>query len=168
MKKLIFAFIAVSTLLASCSKDAIAEKLLDLTDANALIGVWELAEFKADGAAAGTNINLGEDILNSLTEDGCVIVTFEFKDDASLVTENAVNYLEINASPTGLVVPCPTKKDTETTTYTYEDGVLTYKDTSGADVSVKASVDGEKMTIDAEDLDLPNFNAKGELIFNKK
>ncbi len=160
---------AVGTLFASCSKDAVVEKLIDgLTDSNKIVGVWELSEFNVDAEAAGTYTNLAEDALEKLSEEGCAIVTFEFKEDAELVTENAVNYLDISAGLTGLIVPCPTEKDTETTTYTYIDGVIKFKDKNGDDISANASIDGDVMTVDAEGLDLPNFNVKGELIFNKK
>ena len=152
---------AMSTLLVSCSKDAIA-------DDKGIIGVWELAEFQVDAEAAGTYLNLAEDALNKLRKEDCTIVTFEFKNDATLITENAINYLNISAGPTGLVVPCPIEKDTQTTTYTYENGVIKFKDKDGDDVSAKATVDGNKMTVDAEGLDLPNFNTKGELVFKKK
>ncbi len=173
MKKLILTLIAGATIAVSCSKDKIVEELTDGLigdeEANALVGVWELSEFKYDTQAGGTNVNLAEDILNKFKEENCVVVTFDFKEDGSLMIESGMNYLEINATPTGLQVPCPTQKDEETTTYTYEDGVLTFKDADGADVVVKATVDGDELTADASDLDLnENFNYDGDLIFVKK
>jgi len=168
MKKLKFIIIAIGTLFSSCSKDAISEKLEELTGKDALIGKWGLVEFNVDEEAAGTYLNLAEDALEKLVKEDCAVVTFEFKEDATLVSENAINYLEFNAGPTGLIVDCPSEKDIETTVYSYEDGVLQFKDENGEEISAKASIEGDVMTVDAEGLDLPNFNTKGELIFNRK
>ncbi|WP_298484344.1 hypothetical protein [uncultured Maribacter sp.] len=161
MKKLTFIIIAIGILFSSCSKDALSNK-------DSIVGKWELVEFNVDAEAAGTYINLAEDALEKLIKEDCAIVTFEFKEDATLVSENAVNYLEINAGVTGLIVECPSAKDIETTVYTYKDGVLQFKDENGKDISAKASIEGDVMTVDAEGLDIPNFNTKGELIFNRK
>ncbi|RKR14150.1 hypothetical protein CLV91_0222 [Maribacter vaceletii] len=168
MKKLSLTIIAIGVLFSSCSKDAISDKLDELTGKDALVGKWELVEFNVDEEAAGTYLNLAEDALEKLIEEDCAIVTFEFKEDATLVTENAIDYLEFNAGPTGLIVDCPSEKDIETTMYTYVDGVLKFKDKNGEEISAKASIEADVMTVDAEGLDLPNFNTKGELIFNRK
>ena len=94
-------------------------------------------------------------------------MTFIFNQDLSLIVENATDYLEINATATGLEVPCPTQKDTEASTYTYDGTTLTTIDTEGITVAVKVTIDGNMMSADATDLDIPNFDGSGELIFEK-
>lgn len=163
MKKIktLLIFTLVCAVLSSCSKDAIDG------DGDSIIGIWQLSEYKRDTNGGTNNVNLGEDILNILNANNCVLVTFEFKDDDSLEIVNSVNYLQINAGLTGLIVDCPTEKDTNISAYTYDDGVLTYKDKNDVNISAKVSVEGNTLTINAEDLDLPNFDESGELIFKK-
>ncbi len=165
MKKILLTFGITTMLFLSCSKDAVVDAL---TGDNAIEGTWVLTDFNADAEAAGTNLNLGEDILDALTAEGCVLVSFKFDEDGNLETQSGVNYLEINAGLTGLEVSCPTEKDIEFTLYTYANGLLTFLDESGEEVTVEATIDGDIMTVNAQDLDLPNFNSEGELIFTKQ
>lgn len=160
------AFILIATVfLFSCSTDDNKDDI-EQTDENAIIGSWQAREFRANNPNS-SNVNLGAEILANLTAEDCYILTFTFNQDLSLVSESAVNYLEINATATGLVVPCPTQSDTETSTYTFDGTTLTTIDSGGAVVEVRVSIDGDIMSADATDLDIPNFDGDGELIFEK-
>jgi len=164
MKRNLFLLFVSAILLFSCSKDE--NKQDDENDENAIVGSWQAREFRA-ADPNDSNVNFGAEILANLTAENCYILTFTFNQDLSLVANNSVNYLEINASPTGIVVPCPTQSDTETSTYTFDGTTLTTIDAEGSEVSVKVSINGSIMTADATDLNLPNFNGDGELIFEK-
>jgi len=164
MKLNIFILFLVSILFFSCSKDA--DKQDDVNPANRILGSWRATEFKAADANS-SNVNLGAEILDQLTAEECYILTFTFNEDLTLSAENAVNYLEINATATGLEVPCPAQKDTESSTYTYDGTTLTTVDMNGETVEVKVSVDGDTMSADATDLDIPNFDIAGEIVFKK-
>ena len=157
-------FIAVS-LLFSCSTDENNE--IDNADENPIEGTWRASEFQA-ADPNNSNVNLGAEILANLTAEECYILSFTFNKDLTLIAENAANYLEINATPTGLDVPCPTQKDTDMGTYTYDGATLTTVDQNGTTVTVKVTIDGNTMTADAADLNIPNFDGDGSLIFIKK
>jgi len=165
MKKIIGTFLTLGILFVSCSKDAAAG---DLNPKDSIIGLWELTNYMVDAEAVGTYQNLGEDILNKLTAEDCVLVAFEFKDDETMTSESGVNFLQVNSGPNGLDVSCPSQKNIVTYSYSYANGMLTLKNGTIVAVSVAASIDGNTMTVDAEGLDFPNFNTPGELVFTKK
>ncbi len=165
MKRNLIACFLISALLFSCSTDQ-ENNTEDTSETNAIIGSWRAVEFKA-AEGSGSNVNLGADILQNLTNEGCYILTFNFNEDLTLVAENAVNYLEINATPTGLEVPCPTQKDTDQGTYTYDGSILTIVDSNSETVMVNVMVEGSIMSANASELDIPNFDGEGSLIFEK-
>jgi len=136
------------------------------TDEQAIEGSWRASEFRAANPNS-SNVNLGAEILANLTAEDCYILTFTFNEDLTLIAESAVNYLEINATATGLEVPCPTQSDTESSTYTYDGEVLTTIDQNGEVLTVSVTIEGDIMTADATDLDIPNFDGEGSLIFEK-
>jgi len=164
MKRNLFVLFIASILLFSCSTDE--NNPDNETPENVLIGSWRATEFKA-ADSNNSNVNFGAEILANLTADQCYIITFTFNQDLTVTGDNAVNYVQINATPTGIDVPCPTQKDDLVGTYTYDGTTLTTVDDSGTTVVVKVSVDGNTMSADATDLDLPNFDADGEILFEK-
>ncbi|HMB62177.1 MAG TPA: hypothetical protein VKN36_03825 [Eudoraea sp.] len=105
-----------------------------------------------------------------MTARDCFIITLTFHRDLSIVSENSVNYLEINVNTggSGPDIPGPIQSDTETTTYAFDGNVLTFVDAKPQRVNVDVTVTGNTMTVDAADPDIPNFNAGGELIFRKR
>ncbi len=164
MKCNLIAIFVVSVLLFSCSKDE--NKIDEVTPENAIVGSWRATEFKA-ADPNNSNVNLGAEILDKLNAEQCYIITFSFNSDKTVTWENGVNYLQINATPTGLDVPCPAQRDNDSGTYTYDGTTLTTVDASGTTVTVKVSIDGNTMSADAADLDIPNFDDAGDIIFEK-
>ena len=153
-------------LLFSCSSD----KEVDVVDANAIIGTWDVNELMINNETASDDAKNARDILNFLTAKDCYILSFTFNSDLSVTADNSSNYVEIsvNSAGTGLEIPCPTESDTEASTYTFDGMVLTILDGNGETVTVDVSIDGDIMTVDAADLDIPNFNDSGELVFIKR
>lgn len=166
MKLNIVLLSVIAATLFSCSSD----KDNTQADQNSIIGSWDATELQINDETATDDEKNGRDILNFLTAQDCYILTFTFNEDLSAIVENSVNYLEINvnAGGTGLDIPCPTEKDTDTSTYTFDGAVLTYVDDMGANVSVNATISGNTMTLDASELDIPNFNSGGQLIFQRR
>ncbi|MEP3207845.1 MAG: lipocalin family protein [Maribacter sp.] len=164
MKRNVFILILTTILFISCSTDENEPAKVDPT--SAILGSWRATEFKAADPNS-SSVNLGAEILDKLTAEQCYIITFTFNSDMTLTGESGVNYLQINATATGLDVPCPTQRDTQSSTYTYDGTTLTTVDTDGVTVMVKVSIDGNTMTADAGDLDIPNFDGAGEIIFEK-
>jgi len=164
MKRNIFILFIASLLCASCSTDGNQEDTID--PVSAILGSWRATEFIA-ADPNNSNVNLGAEILANLTAEECYIITFTFTSDMTLTGESGVNFLEINATPTGLDVPCPSQSETESSTYAYDGTTLTTINSDGETVMIGVSIDGNTMSADAADLDIPNFNGEGELIFEK-
>jgi len=166
MNRLLLLVSCVLFLSTSCSTD----KDNDGTSSDSIVGTWDATALQIDNATASDDAKNARDILSFLTARDCYIMTLSFKQDLSVDTENSVNYLEINVNPggTGLDVPCPTESDMDSSTYTYENGVLTYIDSDMQSVNVDVEIDGDTMLVDAQDLDIPNFNDSGQLVFVKR
>jgi hypothetical protein len=165
MRNTVVIFLLGILLISSCSTDKTSEN-----PDNSILGTWDLTALTIDEATASDEEEFGQDILNMLTASNCYLVSLNFNEDLTLVTEDASNYLEIGVNPggTGLDVPCPSQRDMETTTYTYADGVLTFIDDNQETISVDLTISGGTMTVAAQELGVENFNAGGELIFTKR
>lgn len=153
-------------LVFSCSSD----KDSDMADANSIEGTWDATEFVIDDNTASDDAKNGRDILNFLTAKDCYILTFTFSNELSVTAKNSSNYVEIsvNSSGTGLEIPCPTESDIESRTYTFDGKVLVIDDGIGGIITVDVTIDGDTMTINAADLDIPNFNDGGQLVFVRR
>ncbi|MCK0190600.1 hypothetical protein [Arenibacter sp. F20364] len=136
----------------------------DNSKEDSIVGVWQAYELKVNNDTASDDEKNARDLLAYLTAKECYVLSFEFKVDLTVTIENSVEYLERD----GFDIPCPTEKDTETTVYVYEDGKLTYTDEDQQAVVVDVTIDGDVMTLDAADLDIPNLSAGGQLIFKRK
>ncbi|MEZ2415995.1 hypothetical protein ACA086_13615 [Muriicola sp. E247] len=158
-------FFLASLLFSACSTDKMNEGSSD-----SILGTWDLTALDIDQQTASDEEEFGQVILSELASEDCFLVSLTFNQDLSLVTEDASNYLEIgvNAGGTGLEVPCPSQRDTQTTTYTYSEGVLTFVDENQVTVSLDVSIEGNEMVVSAQELDVENFNAGGNLIFTRR
>jgi hypothetical protein len=156
----------VTGLFFSCSSDSNDDK----SNEDSIVGIWQAYELKVNNDTASDDEKNARDLLNFLTAKECYVLSFDFKQDLTVTIENSVQYLEIglNSEGDGFDIPCPTEKDTETTIYVYEDGILTYTDEDQQSVSVAVGIDGDVLTLDAADLDIPNLNAGGQLVFKRK
>ena len=167
MKRNLLMLFIVAAVTISCSSDKDDPQGSDESN---IEGTWDAYELVVDNDTASDDEKNGRDILNFLTAKDCYILSLTFNQDLTVITENSVNYLEINVngSGTGLDVPCPTESDSDSSTYTYDGGVLTFVDANAQTVTVDVSISGNTMTVDAADLDIPNFNAGGQLKFIRR
>lgn len=166
MKTYLLTLFAACALMFSCSSDKEDPALSE----NNLIGSWELTALEIDETAASDDEKNASDILDFLAAIDCSLITLTFNEDLSVITENSGNYLEINvnATGTGLDVPCPSSKDTSVDNYTFDGEVLTYIDKDLQETKVNVSFSGNTMRISATDLDFANFNDGGVLVFTKR
>ena len=162
MKRNVMMLVIAAAVTFSCSSD----KEDPGTDESSIEGTWDAHELQIDDSTASDDEKNGRDILNFLTAKDCYILTLTFNQDLSVITENSVNYLEIDV--TGLDIPCPTESDMDNSTYTFDGEVLTFVDANDQTVTVDVSISGNTMTVNAADLDIPNFNAGGQLIFKRR
>lgn len=163
MKYSISALFVMVTILLSCSTDKDNEENAQKD----LEGSWVVTSLQIDDETASDNAKYGKQILDYLTENNCVVLTFIFKSDMSVELRNSVNYIEIGAGQTGLQITCPTETDIEMGTYSYDGVLLTIINEEGESETVRVSIDGAILSMNAADLDIPNFNEEGELIFQK-
>ena len=163
MKSRILLLFLASGFIFSCSGD-------DTKTQNSIVGEWQATELQINNATASDDARFSKQILDFLTERDCFILTFNFKADLTVTTENYSDYLNITRTP--LNIPCPTESTTTTSTYTYDGSVLTIIDENGKTIIVEVTISGDTMTADASDLDLENFidkfNDQGQLIFKRK
>jgi len=162
-----FLIVAIAAfLVVSCSSD----KEVELSGADAIVGTWDATELVINNETASDDAKNGRDILNFLTAKDCYILTFTFHSDLSVTAQNSSNYVEIsvNSAGTGLEIPCPSESDSESSTYTYDGKILTVVDSEGATITVEVSIDKDIMTVDAADLEIPNFSDSGDLIFIRR
>lgn len=146
----------------ACSSDKESDS--EESESKEIVGTWDATELRTEDSAA----LFGKGILDHLTEKDCYVLTFSFKEDLSMVAESAVNELDINATASGLDIPCPEEKSSDSSTYTYDGNVLTIQDFNGKPLNAKVNIDGSLMEVDAEDVDIPNFDYNGQLIFRKR
>lgn len=166
MLKNIFSSLIVVSLLFSCSSDKDENNMDNLP--SAIIGTWDATELVIDNNTASNDAKFGKQILDFLTNKDCYIITLQFNEDLTAEASNAANYVEVNATATGLDVPCPTESDSESSTYAFEGNVVSIVDVNGETINVDVSIQGDMMTVDAADLEIPNFDDSGELIFKKR
>lgn len=187
MKRNVIVLSIWATLVFSCSTEKIAEDIAkeqeeqfeelineeetpeENIDYNAMLhGKWDATELKIDPNTASDQVKFGKQILDHLTNKECFIVTFTFENDLTVLAENSVNHLEINVGATGLDIPCPEAKDSESSTYSYDGETLTLIDGEGNELKAAVTVAVDTMMVDATDLGLQNFNEDGQLIFKKR
>lgn len=168
MYRNILCLLGMILMLFSCSSDKNEAAINEEVALNAIIGTWDATQLIIDNETASDDAKFAKQILDFLTDEDCFIVTLQFNEDLTATAANSANYVEINATNTGLDVPCPTQSDNESSTYTFDGSVVTIVDANGEAIMVDVSIDGEVMTVDATDLEIPNFSDSGELIFVKR
>ena len=166
MKRFTFLYLIATVFVFSCSSD----KENIMADANSIEGTWDATELSIDNNTASDDAKNVRDIFKFLTALDCHLLTFTFNTDLSVTAENAINYVEesFSLSGNGMEISCPTDRDTEASTYTFDGSVLTIVNINGSSISLDVTIDGNTMTIDATDLEIPNFNESGQLIFIKR
>lgn len=162
--KLILLFLSAS-LFFSCSNDSEDGE----AKADTIVGVWQAYELRINNDTASDDEKNAKDLLDYLTAKDCYVLTFNFKEDLNVVIDNSLSYIELtfNSDGSGFGIPCPTEKDTETTLYSYEEGVLSYVDDDGQTVTMEVNIDGDVMMVDAADLDVLEVEAGGQLVFKR-
>ena len=165
MCKKILTLLGFTLLLFSCSSDKNDGQVEEEVALNALVGTWNATELKIDNASASDNAKLAKGILDLLTDKDCYVVTLKFNEDLTATATNSASYVEFDLTGSSFDVPCPTEYDEESSTFTFEDGVVTTTDSNGKILMIDVDIDGNIMSVDAADLDIPDFTDSGQLIF---
>ncbi|SEB85539.1 hypothetical protein SAMN05192540_1724 [Maribacter dokdonensis] len=168
MYKHILCIAGIVLTLISCSSDKDETQTETEVQSTAIIGTWDATELKIDNETASDDAKFGKQILDFLTAENCFIITLQFNEDLTASASNSANYIEVNATATGLDIPCPTDSDVNESTYTFDGETVTTIDENGDELAIGVSIEGNIMTVDASDLDIPNFSEDGQLIFIKR
>tara|TARA_R110000823_G_scaffold134311_1_gene263066 strand:- start:151 stop:657 length:507 start_codon:yes stop_codon:yes gene_type:complete len=168
MYKHILFFLGMALVLISCSSDKNDSEAETQVASTAILGTWDATELVIDDATASDNTKFAKGILDLLTDKDCYVVTLTFNEDLTASASNSANYVEVNATGTGLDIPCPTESDIESSTYTFDGTTVTTTKSNGEILSINVSIDGDIMTVDAADLEIPNFSDDGQMIFVKR
>lgn len=168
MYKHILCIAGIVLTLISCSSDKDETQTETEVQSTAIIGTWDATELKIDNETASDDAKFGKQILDFLTAENCFIITLQFNEDLTASASNSANYIEVNATATGLDIPCPTDSDVNESTYTFDGETVTTIDENGDELAIGVSIEGNIMTVDASDLDIPNFSEDGQLIFVKR
>jgi len=91
-----------------------------------LVGVWVMVDVVFEEDPNDTSLNLADEVVDHLVAEDCFLVTFTFNEDGTVTSQNSINFLEINAGPTGLVVPCPENSDDRAGTWSLEGNQLLF------------------------------------------
>ena len=164
MKQLIWIPLFMVGLLLSCSTD---DKNNENDTESEIEGSWDATALKIDSGTASADALLAKQMLDFLTENGCVVLSLTFNRDLTVVADNATAYIEVDTS-SGFDIPCPDQKDVETSTYTYEEGVLAIADLNGEPLTLAVAIQNDIMEVDAQALNIPNFDESGTLVFTKR
>jgi len=168
MYKHILCIAGIVLTLISCSSDKDETQNEAEVQSTAIIGTWDATELKINNETASDDAKFGKQILDFLTAENCFIITLQFNEDLTASASNSANYIEVNATATGLDIPCPTDSDVNESTYTFDGETVTTIDENGDELAISVSIEGNIMTVDASDLDIPNFSEDGQLIFVKR
>ncbi|KAA2218626.1 hypothetical protein F0361_03105 [Maribacter flavus] len=165
MKKTYLTILTTAFLAISCSSDKGNGSDIDAT-AN-IVGAWEATELRVDENTASDNAIFAREALAYLTDQNCTIITLQFNADLTASATNSTDYLEIDTT-SGFDIPCPTTFETETSTYTYENNMVSFVNVNGEVVEVNVTINGDTMLVDAEDLQIPEFDEEGQLVFQRR
>ena len=166
--KHILFFLGIALVLISCSSDKNDSEAEEQVASTAILGTWDATELVIDNATASDNTKFAKGILDLLTDKDCYVVTLTFNEDLTASASNSANYVEVNATGTGLDIPCPTEADLESSTYTFDGTTVTTTKSNGEVLNINVSIDGDVMTVDAADLEIPNFSDDGQMLFVKR
>ena len=152
--------------ITSCSTDS-DENEDGTLDASALVGTWNMTDVRFEEDPSDPSLNLADEIVDELLQEDCILVSFIFNTDGSVTSTDKVNYLQVNAGPNGLDVPCPTQSDNETASWSLEGDQLTLDDGNGTVETITIELEGNTLIIAGEDIDENNY-VGAEAIFTKQ
>jgi len=157
----------ITILLMACSTDSEDNAGGEMLATSELVGTWNLTDVRFMEDPNDTSLNLADEIVDRLVEENCVLVSFTFNQDGSVSSSDRLNFIEINAGPNGLDVPCPTESDDLTGTWSLDGNQLTVDDGSGTAETLTVELDGNTLIIPGDDIDPENY-AGAEAVFTRQ
>ena len=160
MKLRIFFTVLVGALLLSCSSD-------DDSGSNSIVGTWDLVAVELNGSSPEEEA--AEQLVSLLALQGCYLITLDFEESGTASFQSSLGYIDYSGLLAGgLSIDCPAESDTESATYTYENGQLQVTDSSGLTETIAVSLSGDRLTFDVEDSEFDEIGGSGSLIFERR
>ncbi|NQZ45702.1 MAG: hypothetical protein HRT65_15455 [Flavobacteriaceae bacterium] len=130
-----------------------------------LVGLWTLSDIRFDETLDNDDLEFAKEIIEFLIAQECYLVTFDFMDNGMVTSESKGNYLEINAGPTGLDIPCPEESDVFTSLWSLDGDQLTFIDEGEEKETLTIVFEDENtFIIDGSAVDENNYDG-GEAVF---
>lgn len=151
-------------LLFACSNDGDDNKELDSAS---LVGTWNMTDVRFEEDPNDTSLNLADEVVDFLAAQDCFLVTFTFNVDGTVTSSDKIAYLEINAGPNGLDVPCPSLSDTASATWELVGDQLTLIDENDTVETITVSLESNTLIIAGDEIDANNYTG-AEAVFTKQ
>lgn len=134
---------------------------------NSIVGTWDLVALELDGTTPEEEA--AEQLVSLLALQGCYLITLDFDTDGTALFQTSLSNLDYSGLLAGgLSIDCPTESETESATYTYENGQLEITDSSGITETVGVSLSGDRLTFDLEGSEFDEIGSSGSLIFERR
>jgi hypothetical protein len=161
MKIRIFLAVLFSAILFSCSSDD------GESGTNSIVGTWDLVALELDGTTPEEEA--AEQLVSLLALQGCYLITLEFQENGTALFQSSLGYLDYNDLLIGgLSIDCPAESDTESATYSYENGQLSITDSTGMTETIGVILSGDRLTFDVEGSEFDDVGNSGSLIFERR
>ncbi len=161
MKLRMFIAIIAGSLLFACSSDD------GDSGSNSIVGTWDLVSLQLDGNTPEEETV--EQLISLLAAQDCYLITMLFEQDGTATLETSLSYLDATALLGGsLSIDCPTQSDTESATYTYENGQLTITDSEGMATTIDVALNGDRITFDLQGTEFDEVEATGSMTFERR
>jgi len=165
MKFKLIAIVATLALTLSCSSDSEDDGAEMMSGESNLIGTWNLSDVNFEDQS-DIELNLAVEIVDNLAAEECYLVIFTFNADGTASAEDKTNFIEVNAGPNGLDVPCPTQSDTESSTWSLVGNQLTFINAELEEETIEIIIEGDTLIIAGEAIDPDNFTG-AQAIFTR-
>jgi hypothetical protein len=160
MKIRILLSVLFGVLLLSCSSD-------DASGSNSIVGTWDLVALELEGSTPEEAA--AEQLVSLLALQGCYLITLEFEESGTALFQSSLGYIDTaGLLAGGLSIACPEESDTESVTYTYENGQLELTDSSGLTETIGVVLSGDRLTFDLEGSEFDEVGGSGSLIFERR
>ena len=161
--KLRFAFYSLLlVLMFSCSSDDDGD-----SGSDTIVGTWDAVTLQLNSGSQEEQALV--DIFNLLAAQDCFLITMILEENQEATLQSSLAYLDLTGFLTGgLRIDCPTEFDSESATYTFENGQLRITDSSGLTTGVDATLSGDRLIVAIEGEEFGDLEVAGSLTFERR
>lgn len=132
-----------------------------------LIGLWAISGLRFDETLDDDDLEFAEEILDFLTAQECYILTFDFMNDGTVITDSKANFIQANIGVGGLEIPCPEESEMITAMWSLDGNQLTITDEDLEEETITVTFeDDNTIIIDGSFVDENNYDG-AEAVFTR-